>query len=328
MPKNVLVTGASGNLGNYVASYLHDQGYNVTCTDIVPLPADGDNAKRGLPFVKADLLNIGDIMKAIAMAQADVIVHLGAIAFNTELQPPYEKRTDLGPAPVEGAHFNYSMPEDATMKINTMGMFYVLDAARRMGVKSVIAATSYFSYGMGFRLSGEPFVPEYLPIDEEHPCWPEDTYSLSKYLGEEIMKAFSRAYDMNTIAMRLMGVYYANGKGSARLHTFDRGRVYPEAGSKGDCLTGNVHQYVDGRDIAYFVGLALDKLGQLPNKYEAFNLVTDVEFNVEPKEFYSILFPGLKDKIANLRDGEGLFTTRKAEELLGYKTQYSWKLGK
>ena len=133
---------------------------------------------------------------------------------------------------------------------------------------------------------------------------------------------------MNTIAMRLMGVYYANGKGSARLHTFDRGQVYPEAGSKGDCLTGSVHQYVDGRDIAYFVGLALDKLGQLPNKYEAFNLVTDVEFNVEPKEFYSILFPGLKDKIANLRDGEGLFTTRKAEELLGYKTQYSWKLGK
>jgi len=327
MAKNILVTGASGNLGNYVASYLHDQGYNVTCTDRFPLPADGDNAKRGLPFVKADVLNIGDLMKAIAMAEADTIIHLAAIPFNTELQKPYEKRTDLGPAPIEGAHYNWSMPEDATMEINTMGTFYIMDAARRMGVKTVIAASSYFSYGLGFRLSGDPFVPEYLPIDEEHPCWPEDTYSLSKYLGEEIMKAFSRAYGINSIAMRLMGVYYANGKGSARLHTFNREQVYPEPGSKGDCIGGSVHMYVDGRDIAYFCGLALNQLDKL-NKYEAFNLITDVEFKGDTKEFYSTLLPGLKDKVANLRDGEGIFSTRKAEELLGYKTQYSWKLEK
>ena len=48
-----------------------------------------------------------------------------------------------------------------------------MDAARRMGIKNVIAASSYYCYGLGMRISGEPFKPDYLPIDENHPCYPE-----------------------------------------------------------------------------------------------------------------------------------------------------------
>ena len=54
MIKNVLVTGFSGKLGNFVAPYLQDQGFNVTGTDIVLPKPDSENAKRGIPFVKAD----------------------------------------------------------------------------------------------------------------------------------------------------------------------------------------------------------------------------------------------------------------------------------
>ena len=205
--KNVLVTGAAGKLGNYVSEYLHKKGYNVTCTDVVLPKPDSRIAKLKLPFVKGDLLDLGDIMKAIAMAQCGTIVHLGAIPFNVELQPPYDTTPKKGPS-CGGVRSNYVMPEDNAMKINTMGTFYVMDAARRMGVKNVIAASSYYCYGLGMRISGVPFKPEYLPIDENHPCTPEDTYSLSKHLGDEIMEAFCRAYDMNGIAMRLMGVYY------------------------------------------------------------------------------------------------------------------------
>ena len=196
-----------------------------------------------------------------------------------------------------------------------------------MGVKNVVAATSYFSYGLGFRISGEPFKPEYLPIDEEHPCWPEDTYSLSKYLGEEIMKAFSRAYSMNNIAMRLMGVYY---------HNVERSRAMYNLGQKAEAtandpkfITGSTHQYVDARDIAVFTGLAIEKLGKLPNKYEAFNVITDVRMDVpDTKAFYKERFPYIADMVDSLADGEGLLSIRKAEKLLGYKPQYSWKDGK
>ena len=130
MVKNILITGFSGKLGNFVAPYLQDKGYNIVGTDIVLPNPESENAKRRIPFVKADLLNIGDLMKAIAMAQPDVIIHLGAIPFNSELQPPYDTTPKKGPS-LDGVRSNYSMPEDNTMNINTMGMFYILDAARR-----------------------------------------------------------------------------------------------------------------------------------------------------------------------------------------------------
>jgi nucleoside-diphosphate-sugar epimerase len=172
-----------------VAPYLQDQGYNVSCTDVVPFPADCENAKRKLPFFKADLLNMGDCLQAVLWSECDAIVHLGAIPNNTELQPAYDQTPKAGVS-TAGARNTWRMPEDSTMKINTMGLYYILDAARRLKVKNFISATSYFSYGMGFRISGEPWIPHYLPVDEEHPCEPEDTYSLSKYLNEETMKPF------------------------------------------------------------------------------------------------------------------------------------------
>ena len=124
--KNILLTGGSGRLANYVAPYLQDLGYNVTLTDIVTPKPDSENAKRGLPFVKADLLNIGDIMKAIAMSECDAIVHLGAIPFNVELQKPYEKVSGEGgalhdwkdrrhPAPAADAAFPHS-PRSASTR--------------------------------------------------------------------------------------------------------------------------------------------------------------------------------------------------------------------
>ncbi len=321
MIKNVLVTGASGRLGNYVAPYLQDQGYNVTCTDIVLPKPDSENAKRGLPFVKADLLEIGDIMKAIAMSQCDAIVHLGAIPFNPELQPPYAEHT--GPAGArDGIRTNYSMPEDNAMKINTMGGFYVLDAARRMGVKNVIVTTSFFAYGVGFRVSGNPFVPEYLPIDEEHPCYPEDTYSLSKYLTEETMKAFSRAYGMNTIAMRLLGVY--NDK--IKNHSFGfKTDAIPEDVAKRGNANFFYHEYVDSRDIARFTDLALKKIGQLPNKYEAFNVWSGTRIADESAPYYSKLCPEFADMCKNIKGYDGLFSIEKARKLLGYEPAYDWR---
>ena len=84
--KNVLVTGAAGKLGNYVSEYLHKKGYNVTCTDVALPKPDSRIAKLKLPFVKGDLMELGDIMKAIAMAQCGTIVHLGAIIHNVELK--------------------------------------------------------------------------------------------------------------------------------------------------------------------------------------------------------------------------------------------------
>ena len=318
MGKNVLVTGGSGRLGNFVCPYLKEHGYNVSSFDVVPTPPDSPNAKLGIPFVQGNLTNLGDCLRAFTFGQPDVIVHLGAITHNVDLQPPYAKQYNM--QITDGVRLKYEMPEWSTMEINTMGSFYVMDAARRLGIKKVVAASSYFVLGIGFRLSGTSFEPQYLPMDEEHPLWPEDTYSLSKVLGEEIYKAFCRAYGQQVVAMRLLGVYYHNWPQNR--HTFN---VTVPAATEEDkgYLISNTYQYVDARDIAVFVRLSIEATNL--NPFEAFYVSTDTKYTEPTSVITARRWPFLAEKAKNIPGTEGLISIKKAEKLLGYKPQYSWR---
>ena len=55
------------------------------------------------------------------------------------------------------------MPWDETFRVNAMGTYYLLEAARRAGASVVIAATSNCVVGHGFRISDKPYVPDYPP---------------------------------------------------------------------------------------------------------------------------------------------------------------------
>jgi nucleoside-diphosphate-sugar epimerase len=320
MGKNVLVTGGTGRLGGFVCAYLKEQGYNVSAFDVAPPQPDSVNAKLGIPFVQGSLTNLGDCLRAITFAQADVIVHLGAITHNVDLQPPYAK--EYNKKLTDGARFMQEMPEHATMEINTMGSFYVMDAARRLGVKKVIAASSYFVLGIGFRLSGTSFQPEYLPIDEEHPLLPEDSYSLSKVLGEEIYKAFVRAYDMRAVAMRLLGVYYHDNERSRNVHQFNITVPAASPEDKGYMIS-NTYQYVDARDIAIFVKLSIE--AQNLNPFEAFFVSTDTKYTEPTSVIAARRWPFLAEKAKDIPGTEGIISIKKAERLLGYKPAYSWR---
>jgi nucleoside-diphosphate-sugar epimerase len=319
MAKNILVTGGSGMMGNFVCPYLKEQGYNVSNFDAKPSPPASANAKVGIPFVQGRLINLGDCLRAIAFAQPDVIVHLGAIRFNTELQQPYA--CDWNNQITDGARFSQRLPhEHDTMEINTMGSYFICDAARRMGVKRIIAASSYFVLGIGFRLSGTSYQPLYLPKDEEHPLLPEDTYSLSKVLGEEIYRAFVRAYDMRVVAMRLLGVYYPPVDGSVG----STSEYLPAATSENKgFLISDTFQYADARDIAYFIKLSLE--AQNLDSFEAFYLPTDTKYSEPTADIVKRRWPFLADKAKDIAGTEGIISIKKAERLLGYKSQYTWR---
>jgi nucleoside-diphosphate-sugar epimerase len=322
--KNILVTGGSGRLGNYVCPYLKEQGYNVASFDRFPSPPDSPNAKAGIPFVQGDLTNLGDCLRAMTFAQANAVVHLAAIAHNVDLNPPFDPRY-ANPKITDGARFMQSMPENATMEIDTMGTFYVYDAARRLGIKTVVQASSYFVLGIGFRLSGTSYQPSYLPMDEEHPLLPEDSYSLAKVLGEEIARSFVRAYGMRAVAMRLLGVYYNNMERSRTQH---HGDVTVPAATPEDkgYLISNTYQYADARDIAHFVKLSLEATNL--NPFEAFYVATDTKYTEPTATIVARRWPFLADMAKNIPGTEGIISIKKAEKLLGYKPQYSWRDGK
>jgi nucleoside-diphosphate-sugar epimerase len=73
-----------------------------------------------------------------------------------------------------------------------------------VGVRRVCLASSINA--IGGRFSRWPRY-DYFPVDEEHPAYPEDPYSLSKWIGEQQADSFARRYDGMTIAsLRLHGV--------------------------------------------------------------------------------------------------------------------------
>ena len=85
-----------------------------------------------------------------------------------------------------------------------------MDAARRLGVKDRFHQ-HILCLRFGFMLSGKRFMPEYLPIDEEHPCDPEDTYGLSKPL-EKRSAGRSQWLRIDAVVLRLLGVYYPDSE--------------------------------------------------------------------------------------------------------------------
>jgi len=303
MGHNVLITGGAGALARFVAEELRKDN-NVVLFDRIAPHEHRMPWKTDLFFVKGDLTSLADCMRAITLAKADVIIHLGAIPYPTDLQPGRQ-------------FFPQMLPEDTTMQTNVMGTYYLMDAARRIGtVKKVLFASTYYVLGLGNRISGTPYKVEYLPIDEEHPCHPEDTYGLSKLMGEQIIEAYSRAYGFKAVAFRLMGISNPNNP-----YKFNF-TPEPTPGHKGGPIN-TTYQYVDSRDVAYACRLAIEK--DLDNDFEVFYLITDNQYPGDTSEIVKSLYPDLKDMADNIKGKEGIITYRKIRELLGYEPKHSWR---
>ncbi|WP_248923950.1 NAD-dependent epimerase/dehydratase family protein [Paenibacillus hamazuiensis] len=301
--KNVLVTGGSGRLGRYVIEYLLERNYRVTGFDCAA--PDAADYPAGVPFVKGDLTDPGDCMRAVSLSEAEAIVHLAAIPYDTDLHPGQSRIQRL--------------PEDETMKVNTMGTYYLMDAARRFKhVKTVVMASSYYTLGLGRRISGTPFQVDYLPIDEDHPNRPEDTYALSKMIGEEILKTYSRAYGIRTVAFRLQGIDWPSRKSDYKYGDALEPRTVPKGGP-----VVTTYQYLDPRDAAQAFQLAIEAEHLEP--FEAFYLLTDSRHSEETKHFAAKVWPELKEMAAHLEGTEGIITCKKLREKLGYEPKYSWR---
>ena len=299
---NILITGGAGRLARYVADELKEE-HKVTLFDVLSPEATPVPWETDCKFVLGNLTDLGDCMRAITLSKAEVIIHLGAITHTTDLQP-----TSRQPQ---------RRPEDTTMQVNVMGCYYLYDAARRIGgVKKVIFASSYYALGIAGHINGKPFQVDYLPIDEKHPCRPQDTYALSKVMGEEMLEAYSRAYGWKTVAFRLMGVVYP----------FREHKTNVEIPARPDHVGGPVGttwQYSDCRDIAYACHLAVDK--DLENDFEVFYHVTDQTYADNTRDVVERALPDLKDMAKDIPEGEGIITNKKMRDMLGYKSKHSWR---
>jgi nucleoside-diphosphate-sugar epimerase len=93
-------------------------------------------------------------------------------------------------------------PKDV-FEVNVLGTWNVLAAGEAARVRRIVYFSSVNALGvfLGMR------APDYLPIDDDHPCYPSNAYGVSKRMAEEMCRCFTARTNIPTICLRPPGVW-------------------------------------------------------------------------------------------------------------------------
>lgn len=242
-------------------------------------------------FVKVDVRNYEEVEKAVE--GIDVVLHLAAKG----------AKDPLGVKPKEA------------FSVNIMGTLNLVEAAKKCGVKKFIYASSIWIYG----LPAEGTLPEYLPIDEEHPLKAQRAYGLSKVLAEDGLRGYSRECNFPIISFRIGEVMRKNHGYGLKL-----AQLKKDAGSG----RGSFWNYIDVRDVGEAIKLAIqsDLTG-----YEAFNLTAEDHLLSQQDNSTLIrkYFPQIK-KVYNkngflIQGNKSFFDISRIKKRLGFKPKFTLK---
>nr|WP_202889808.1 NAD(P)-dependent oxidoreductase [Actinopolymorpha rutila] len=182
----IAVTGANGRLGRGVVAAALKDGHEVVALDRVTGLAEGERDVRAafgtlsVPVQDVDVTHYDNLLERLTAAQADALVHLAAIP---------------GPG---------GTPDHLVHATNVLGNYHALRAAVELGIRRVVCASSINAIG-GIYSKHAHF--DYLPVDEAHPTYAEDAYSLSKWLGEQQADALVRREpDLTVASLRFHGI--------------------------------------------------------------------------------------------------------------------------
>jgi nucleoside-diphosphate-sugar epimerase len=198
-------------------------------------------------------------------------------------------------------------PNAVTFTTNTISTYNVFEAARQLGIKNIVWASSETVLGLPFDTP-----PPYVPIDEEYPGRPESAYSLSKLVGEEMAKQFCR-WDPE---LKIIGLRFSNIMES---HDYARFPGFQDDARK---RKWNFWGYIDARDSAQAVRLALEAKIKGADVFIIANADTVMER--DSKALLAEVFPDVPHK-RSFGPQETLLSIEKARKILGYEPKYSWR---
>jgi UDP-glucose 4-epimerase len=263
---------------------LGQRGHEVVATDM----SRGffDRPEAGAPtYIQADLTHAGD---AFAIVRGvDAVVHAAAI-----------------PEPTQN-------PAHVVFQNNLMATFNVLEAAVRWEVPRFVNISS--ETVPGFFFPDRPFLPAYVPVDEDHPVRPQDPYALSKHFGEQLMDAAVRRSDTRCISIRPCWVQNEDN------YERNLGPVVRDASE----LVPNFWSYIDVYDLADAIVLAVES--DLEG-HELFYIASPD--NIGSRPFVETVRKHYGDAVeirpVDREDASGI-SCAKANRLLGYRPVRSWR---
>lgn len=180
MQKNkVLVIGGAGYIGSHVVRALLKNDFAVTVYDNLSTGQEC-NLFADAQFIRGDILDFQMLRQTMSEGY-DAVVHLAA-------------KKAVGE----------SMDNPQKYALNNLnGSVNIFNAMIETGIKNVVFSSSAAVFGM----------PQYMPVDEQHPVCPINFYGYTKLKIEELMDWYSRLKDFHYIALRYFNAvgYAADG---------------------------------------------------------------------------------------------------------------------
>ncbi|WNS43345.1 NAD(P)-dependent oxidoreductase [Paenibacillus sp. MMS20-IR301] len=277
--ETIAVTGGSGKLGSAVIRALQHAGYGAVSID---RRTSGELSCRQLIV---DLSDLGQL--ASALQGADAVIHLAAI-----------------PAPL-------LYPPAHIFTNNVLSGYNVLEAAGLLGIRRVVLGSSESSYG--FAWAPQPFSPEYVPVDEQHPQQPRECYGLSKVVNEATAAMFSRRGGMKTVSLRFSTV----------MTEAEYAHIQP---AQPERYVRTLWSYIDIRDAAAACLAALKHGEAAPGNL---NITADDTLSAWPTDrLLNEFYPEVLDRRSRFEGREAVVSNRLAKETLHWQPRYSWMEGR
>ena len=286
--ENVLVTGGAGRLGRYVVAEL------TRHCRVSVLDRAGDAAGR--VDVPGDVLDLEPLRAAVR--GRDAVIHLAAIDSSVPAPPA------------------------VVFDTNVRGTWNVLQAAHEAGVRRVIICSSSAAAGLDYTNPEMP--PLYLPIDEDHPLRPSQTYGLSKQLNEVIAQSFGRRRRLEVICLRPAWVMSADAV--RRIAAEHRGSVPAALPGRQREPLPLLRAYVDPEDVARAFRLTLELQDV---RYPVFILTAADTFEPIPtlthiEKVYGRLPEVRKPEIYARNPNATAYDISRAREILGWSPSADW----
>jgi nucleoside-diphosphate-sugar epimerase len=281
----IAVTGGSGKAGRAIVRDLLEHGHEVLDVDVVPSP-ESSSPDSPAPFLRADVTDFGQALEALSggerMPGIEAIVHLAAI-----------------PSPVHA-------PADHVFRTNVTSTHAVFAAAVRLGVRRVVWASSETTLGLPF---DEP--PEYAPVDEDHPVRPESSYALSKVVGEEMARHFSRWSGIPFVGLRFSNVMVRAD--------YER---FPSFWDDPHARKWNLWGYVDESHVGESVRRAL--IADVGGADVFVIAAADTVMTRPSRDLMAEVYPGVPIR-GDVTGYDTLLGIEKARRVLGYEPTFTWR---
>ena len=312
----ILVTGGAGYIGSHNVITLMESGYDVVIFDSLELGhietvealRKIDAKGKVVDFIKGDLQNYNEIYEVFKKHKIDSVVHFAAYSQVAESVKNPQKY-----------YFN-----------NVFFFFFLLKAMLSFDVKRIVFSSTAATYGE----------PDYVPIDENHPQVPINTYGKTKLMIENIMDDYDKAYGLKSVRLRYFNVAGADSKirvgewHEPETHlipnilksTFSGGKTFQMFGTDYPTKDGTcVRDYINIEDLANAHVLALKYL-ENGGVTSFFNLGTNEGSSV--KEVFTtcekITGKQIPVDIKGRREGDPatlIADNKKAKEVLGWNPE-------